>query len=55
MNTSKSKGKIDRKIENSTSSKELLNEEETIREIARIASGDITEISIKHAKELRIS
>ena len=32
---------------------ELLNEEETIKEIARIASGDITEISLKHAKELR--
>ena len=31
----------------------LLNEEETIKEIARIASGDITEISLKHAKELR--
>ena len=32
----------------------LLNEEETIKEIARIASGDITEISLKHAKELRM-
>jgi len=32
---------------------ELLNEEETIKEIARIASGDITEISLKHARELR--
>lgn len=31
----------------------LLNEEETIKEIARIASGDITEISLKHAKSLR--
>ena len=31
----------------------LLNEEDTIKEIARIASGDITEISLKHAKELR--
>ena len=31
----------------------LLNGEETIKEIARIASGDITEISLKHAKELR--
>ena len=31
----------------------LLNEDETIKEIARIASGDITEISLKHAKELR--
>ena len=32
---------------------QLLNEEETIKEIARIASGDITEISINHAKSLR--
>ena len=32
---------------------ELLNEEKTIREIARIVSGEITEISIKHALELR--
>ena len=31
----------------------LLDEEETIKEIARIASGDITEISLKHARELR--
>ena len=31
----------------------LLNESETIREIARIASGEITEISLSHAKELR--
>ena len=30
-----------------------LNEEEAIKEIARISSGDITEISIAHAKELR--
>ena len=30
-----------------------LNEEETIEEIARISSGEITDISIKHAKELR--
>lgn len=30
-----------------------LNEEETIEEIARISSGEITEISIAHAKELR--
>ena len=32
---------------------ELLNEEKTIKEIARIVSGEITEISLKHAKELR--
>ncbi len=31
----------------------LLNEEEVIKEIARISSGNITEISLKHAKELR--
>ena len=30
-----------------------LKEEETIKEIARIASGEITDISIAHAKELR--
>ena len=30
-----------------------LNEEEVVKEIARISSGDITEISIAHAKELR--
>ena len=41
------------KKEKTATSVELLNEEETIKEIARIASGDITEISLKHAKELR--
>ena len=30
-----------------------LNEEELLQEIARISSGAITQISIKHAKELR--
>ena len=30
-----------------------LNEQETIEEIARISSGDVTEISVAHAKELR--
>ena len=30
-----------------------LNEEETIREIARIANGDITDVAIENAKELR--
>ncbi len=34
---------------------ERLNEEETIKEIARIASGDVNEISIEHAKQLRIA
>lgn len=32
---------------------ELLDEKSTLREIARIASGTITEISLKHARELR--
>ena len=31
----------------------LLNEEETVCEIARIANGDVTEIAIQNAKELR--
>ena len=30
-----------------------LSESETIEEIARISSGDVTEISIAHARELR--
>ena len=32
---------------------EKLNEEKTIKEIARIASGDINDISLEHAKQLR--
>ena len=36
-----------------TTKVKLMNEEETIREIARIASGEITKISLSHAKELR--
>ena len=32
---------------------EKLSEENTIKEIARIASGDINDISIEHAKQLR--
>ena len=31
----------------------LLSEEETIKEIARIASGEVTDIAISHARELR--
>lgn len=31
----------------------LLNEDETLKEIARISSGEITEIAITHARELR--
>ncbi len=36
-----------------TTSIKLLNEEETISEIARIANGDVTEIAIANARELR--
>ena len=32
-----------------------LTEFETIEEIARISSGDITEVSIAHAKEMRMA
>lgn len=40
--------------ENKTSTKiKLLDETETIHEIARIASGEVTEVAISHAKELR--
>lgn len=39
---------------NKTNTKvKLLDEDETIKEIARIASGEITEVAISHAKELR--
>lgn len=39
---------------NKTSTKiKLLNEEETLKEIARIASGDVTEIALEHAKQLK--
>ena len=31
----------------------VLNEQETLEEIARIASGEVTELAIEHAKELR--
>ena len=46
---------IYKKVENekTMTNVNLLNEEDTIKEIARIASGDITEISLQHAKELR--
>lgn len=41
--------------ENKTRTKiEKLNEQGTIEEIARIASGDINNISIEHAKQLRM-
>ena len=40
--------------ENRTRTKvEMLTEENTIKEIARIATGDINDISIEHAKKLR--
>ena len=40
--------------DNKTKTKiEKLNEEDTIKEIARIASGDVNDISIEHAKQLR--
>jgi len=46
---------ISKKVEeNKTKTQvKLLNEKETIEEIARIASGDITEVTIEHAMELR--
>ena len=46
---------ISKEVENNkTRTKiEKLNEEKTIKEIARIASGDINDISIEHAKQLR--
>ncbi len=46
---------ISKQIENNkTKTKvKLLNEEEVLKEIARISSGAITDISINHAKELR--
>lgn len=46
---------ISKEVENNkTKTKvEKLNEENTIKEIARIASGDINDISIEHAKQLR--
>ena len=46
---------IYKKVENEKTKTNInmLNEEETIKEIARISSGDITEISLEHAKALR--
>lgn len=41
-------------VENQTKTKiELLSEEETIKEIARILTGEVTKTAIMHAKELR--
>ena len=46
---------INKKVKNdkTVTNIKLLNEEEVIKEIARISSGDITINSINHAKELR--
>ena len=46
---------ISKKAENGKThtSIELLDEEKTLKEIARIASGTVTDISLNHAKELR--
>jgi len=48
---------ISKSVENNkTKTKiEKINEENTIKEIARIASGDINDISIEHAKQLRMA
>ncbi len=41
-------------IDNNTKTKiELLSEEDAIKEIARISSGNITDIALEHARELR--
>jgi len=46
---------VSKKVENETTKTSIkqLNEEEVLKEIARISSGTITDISINHAKELR--
>lgn len=46
---------ISKEVENNkTRTKiEKLDEEDTIKEIARIASGDVNDVSIEHAKQLR--
>ena len=46
---------ISKKVENEKTKTNIkqLNEEETIYEIARIANGEITEVAIQNAKELR--
>ena len=48
---------ISKEVENEKTKTKVqrLNEEDTIKEIARIASGDINDISIEHAKQLRIA
>ena len=46
---------ISKRVENETTTTQvqLLTGEETLAEIARISSGDVTEISLQHARELR--
>ena len=46
---------ISKKVENerTTTSVQLLNEQEVICEIARISSGEINEVTLKYANELR--
>ncbi len=46
---------ISKRVENNKTYTNIrkLNEDETIKEIARISTGDITKTSIEHAKELR--
>ena len=48
---------ISKEVENDKTRTKIdrLDEEKTIKEIARIASGDINEISIEHARQLRIA
>lgn len=41
------------KGENTVTNIKLLTEDEVIEEIARISSGDITDVAIEHAKEMR--
>jgi DNA repair protein RecN (Recombination protein N) len=48
---------INKKVKNekTVTNIKLLNEDEVVNEIARIASGDITENAINHARELRMA
>ena len=48
---------ISKEVENEKTKTKIqkLNEEDTIKEVARIASGDINDISIEHAKQLRLA
>lgn len=46
---------ISKKVENEITKTniKLLNENETIKEVARIASGEVTDIALEHARQLR--